>query len=85
MTDSLVDNIVEYRKATPFRSQRRSGQSIGHAIDRCQNLASRSMITAVGVVFRLTSRASVKETTRVIEAVVRVSGAQPQYLYWREY
>jgi hypothetical protein len=35
-------------------------------------------------VFRLISQAQVKESIRVIEAVVRVGG-QPPILYWREY
>ena len=38
-----------------------------------------------GKVFRIRSEARVRETTRLVEAVVRMSGTRAMVIYWREY
>lgn len=82
MTDSLAARIVEYRKRAPFQSvgelaQVSGMESIyGHLIGN---------VTVKGSVYHIISRARVNETTRIVEAVVKLGGIQPTVLYWREY
>jgi general secretion pathway protein K len=85
MTDDLAQRIIDYRKVTPLQSATALGKDVPGMLTLAQELASnfRIMQKQQGKVFRLTSRAQVNETVRVIEAVVRVGGQQP--LYWREY
>jgi hypothetical protein len=45
---------------------------------------SRIMQNEKGSIFRLISQAQVKETVRIVEAVVQPGATQP-ILYWREY
>jgi general secretion pathway protein K len=87
MTDDLAQRIIDYRKTTPLKSATDLGNSVPGMGTLSSDLAkapARIMQQPEkGTVFRLTSRAQVNETVRVIEAVVRVGGQQP--LYWREY
>jgi len=83
MTDSLAQQIVDERKVNPFTTNTDLGNRVSAMTALSQSLASNSIIMQKekGAVYRLISRAQVKETTRVIEAVVR----GVQILYWREY
>ena len=86
MTDDLAQRIVDYRRVTPLKSSTDLGNSVPGMLTLAQELGSNLRIMQLkekGKVFRLTSRAQVNETVRVIEAVVRDGGQQP--LYWREY
>lgn len=81
MNDDLAARIVEYRRTTAIRSPaeitRIAGmESIG--------IALQGKITVKGSVFRIQSRAEVRDTVRIVEAVVRFDGTQPTVLYWRE-
>jgi general secretion pathway protein K len=85
ITDDLAQQIVDERKINPFKSSTDLGNRISAMTTLSMQLASDFRIMGSqeqGKVFRLISRAQVKETTRVIESVVRSGG---QILYWREY
>ena len=82
MSDSLADNVLEYRKTTPFKAaydllKVPGMESIAEGLS--------TYTTAAGGIFRIISRGQVSDTSRVIEAVVRVSAGQSTVLYWREY
>jgi general secretion pathway protein K len=81
MTDDLAGRIVEYRRQTPIKrpseiSKIPGMESIG--------IALQGKISVKGSVFRIQSRAQVRDTVRIIEAIVRVVDTQPTVLYWRE-
>jgi len=80
MTDELAGRIIEYRKQSPVTviTQVPGMETIG------QDLESKQLITVKGEFFRIQSRAQVKDTVRIIEAVVRVTGTNATVLYWRE-
>lgn len=82
MTDDLTARVLDYRKTTPFKSSADivkvpGMETIG------QGLTTNT--TAKGTVYRIRSEARVRETSRVVEAVVRISGMQSTVLYWREF
>jgi len=81
MNDSLTRRVLDYRKSSPFQIPSDLAKVAG-----METIATGLMTstTTIGTVYRIISRATVKETTRVIEAVVQPGAAQ-QILYWREY
>jgi len=85
MTEDLAERIIDYRKITPLKSPTDLGDNVSGMQLMSQVLATNGVIMQQekGSVFRLVSRAQVKESVRIIEAVVRVGESQP--LYWREY
>jgi general secretion pathway protein K len=80
MTDSLTRQVLDYRKTTPFQIPADLAKVAG-----IETIATRltTSTTTIGTVYRIISQATVKETTRAIESVVRTSDWQ--ILYWREY
>lgn len=81
MNDDLAARIVEYRRKTPIKDPAEITaipglESVG--------IALQGRISVKGSVFRIQSRATVRDTVRIVEAVVRFDGAQPTVLYWRE-
>lgn len=78
MTETLAKRIIDYRESTPFENKsyivRVSGlESIGvQILDR---------ITVKSSNFRVISRATVNEVTRILEGVMDTSA---KILYWRE-
>ena len=84
ITDELAQRIIDYRKTTPFQSASDLRNVPGMDTIYQDLLITKIKNPEKGAVFRLTSRAQVNETVRVIEAVVRVGG-QPPVLYWREF
>jgi general secretion pathway protein K len=85
MTDDLTARVLEYRKTTPFKDKSDIVKVAGMQIvgQRLQTTT-----TAKGAVYRIRSEASVRETTRAVEAVVRILGSGPKaytVLYWREF
>ena len=86
MTDRMAQEIVDKRKDTPFTTPTDLGNRVSGMSALAQALASngRIMQKEKGAVYRIISQATVKETTRYFEAVVRL-GNQAQILYWREY
>lgn len=81
MTDELAARIVEYRKQTPLKTPSEIIQVPGM---ETIGMAVQGKITVKGSVFRIQSRAQVRDTIRIIEAVVRVVGSDSTVLYWRE-
>jgi general secretion pathway protein K len=81
MTNDLANRIVEYRKQSPIKSPSEITQIAGM---ETIGIAVQGKISVKGSVFRIQSRAQVRDTIRIIEAVVRVVGTDSTVLYWRE-
>jgi general secretion pathway protein K len=85
ITDELTARVLEYRKTTPFKDKSDIAKVAGmDTISPGISLTTK----AKGAVYRILSEASVKETTRTVEAVVRILGSGPKdytVLYWREF
>jgi general secretion pathway protein K len=81
-SDDLVKRITDRRKIEPFKSPADLVKVAG-----LEQIATRlqTRITTKGAVYRLMATARIGETARTIEAVVRVGGSRPEFLYWREY
>ncbi len=77
MTNDLVQRVIDHR---PFDSKNPLFKVPGL---ETIGIGLTSSTTTKGTVYRIISRATVKETTRIIEAVVRTKDWQ--ILYWREY
>ncbi len=82
MTDDLATRVLDQRKTTPFNSAADLARVPGF-----ENIGIplSTVTTAKGAVYRIRSEAFVRETSRIVEAVVRISGLTPTVLYWREY
>lgn len=81
MNDDLAARIVEYRRKTPIKSP---AEITGIPGLESVGIALQGRISVKGSVFRIQSRAQVRDSVRIVEAVVRFDGAQPKVLYWRE-
>lgn len=81
MTADLAGRIVERRRTTPFTDP---SEVAGIAGLETIGIALQGKIVVKGTVFRIQSRAQVRDTVRIVEAVVRIGDAQPAVLYWRE-
>lgn len=81
MTDDLAGRIIAYRTQTPIKTPSELTQIAGM---ESVGIAVQGKISVKGTVFRIQSRAQVKDTVRFIEAVVRVAGSNSTVLYWRE-
>jgi general secretion pathway protein K len=81
MNNDLAARIVEYRRKTPIRSP---AEITGIAGLESVGIALQGKISVKGSVFRIQSRAQVRDTVRIVEAVVRFDSTQPKVLYWRE-
>lgn len=82
ISDSLADQIIDYRKTTPFQNSADLGNVPG------MNLIATGLLTRITVkssIFRIKAEAQVNGTLRVVESVVSFAGTAPQTLYWREY
>lgn len=84
MNDELAKRIVEYRKNEPFKSTADLAKVSGMQ-PISMTLNSKAVITVKGAVYRITATARIGETARTIEAVARMGGSKPEFLYWREY
>jgi general secretion pathway protein K len=81
MTADLAARIVDHRRTTPFSDT--SGVT-GIAGLETVGIALQGKIMVKGTVFRIQSRAQVRDTVRIVEAVVRIEDSQSTILYWRE-
>jgi general secretion pathway protein K len=86
ISDGMAQEIIDKRKSNPFNTVTDLGNNVSGMQALALVLASNSRImqNEKGATFRLISQAQVKETVRVIEAVVQPASTQP-ILYWREY
>ncbi|HEX9022363.1 MAG TPA: type II secretion system minor pseudopilin GspK [Geobacteraceae bacterium] len=84
MTDELAQEIIDRRKITPFVTPTDLGNKITGMSVLAQELGRNFRIPQQmkGSIFRIISQAKVKDTIRIVEAVVNSSGKN---LYWREY
>lgn len=82
MSDDLVKRIIDYRTVTPFKYAAELAKVPG-----LESISTglQTRITTSSLVYRIRSQARVKDTSRLIECVVRISGNQSTVLYWREY
>lgn len=82
LTDDLVKRITDRRKNEPFKTPADLVKIAG-----LEQIATRlqTRITTKGAVYRLMATSRIGETARTIEAVVRLGGGTPEFLYWREY
>ena len=82
ISDSLADQIIDFRKTTPFKNSADLGNVPG------MNLIATGLLTRITVkssIFRIRAEAQVNGTLRVVESVVSFAGGTPLTLYWREY
>lgn len=82
MTDSLAARIVDYRNSTPFKVSTDLAKVPGL---ETISVALQTYISVKSSVYRIRSESRVRDTRRVVEAVVRVSSTSSTVLYWREY
>jgi general secretion pathway protein K len=82
ISDALADQIIAYRKSTPFKYGSDLVKAPG--MDRIAT-GLQSRITAKSSIFRIHAAAQVNGTTRVVESVVSFASGAPLTLYWREY
>jgi general secretion pathway protein K len=82
ISEALADQIIDYRKSTPFKDQADLVKVPG-----MERIATglQSRITARSNIFRIIAEAQVNGTTRVVESVISFAGGAPLTLYWREY
>ena len=78
--DRLAERIIEERKLKPFRPSADLGRVDGKL---SQVLTGR--IGFKGSLYRIISVGVVRDTSRTVEAVARISAAKPEYLSWQEY
>jgi general secretion pathway protein K len=81
MTQELAKRILEYRKTTPIKS---TGEITRIPGMESIGIGLQTKIAVKGSIYRILSHAQVNETTRTVEAVVRINGQQSSVLYWRE-
>ena len=82
ITASLAEQIINYRKTTPFKDK---SELVGvPGMDRIAT-GLQSRITVKSTVFRIKAAGQVNGTTRIVESVVSFAGGLPATLYWREY
>jgi general secretion pathway protein K len=82
ITDSQAEQIIEYRKNTPFKDKSELVRVPG-----MERIATglQSRITAKSTLFRITAEGQANGTKIVVEAVVSFASGVPAVLYWREY
>jgi hypothetical protein len=77
--DRMAERILEARRLKPFGDTYNLGNIAG---GETISLRLSGKLSYMGTLFRITSVARVKETSRTVEAVVRVDGGR---LSWQEY
>jgi general secretion pathway protein K len=81
MNSDLAARVVDYRKTTPLKNP---SEVTGIPGLETVGIALQGRIVVKGTVFRIQSRAQVRDTVRIVETVVRIGGTKPAILYWRE-
>jgi len=82
ISDSVAEQIIEYRKNTPFTDKSELVRVPGMEVI---STGLQTRIATKSNVFRIRAEAEVNGTTRVIETVVNFASGTPVTLYWREY
>jgi general secretion pathway protein K len=81
MTPDLAARIVDYRRTTPLKNP---SEVTGIAGLETVGIALQGKIVVKGTIFRIQSRAQVRDTVRIVETIARIGGTQSTILYWRE-
>lgn len=82
ISTALANQIIEYRRVTPFKYPAELAQVPGLETITASLLTK---IATKGTVYRVRSEATVNGSIRTIEIVTRLAGGTPAILYWREY
>ncbi|MBC8018886.1 MAG: type II secretion system minor pseudopilin GspK, partial [Verrucomicrobia bacterium] len=82
LDDRLAERILEERRLKPFKT---TGELSRIAGVETISLKLTGKISVQGTLFRIISVARVKETSRTVEVLLRMSGGQPETLSWQEY
>lgn len=80
--DRMAERILEERRLKPFKSTGELSR-VGSGESVSQRLSGK--ISVKGALFRITSVARVKETSRTVVVVLRTSGGATDVLSWQEY
>lgn len=80
--DRMAERILEERRLQPFKTTAELSRIPG--LDTIA-IGLVGKISVKGSLFRITSVAKVKDTARTVEALVRLTGAAPEFLTWQEY
>ena len=78
--DRMAERILEERRLKPFALLGELSR-----VDSQLSLALAGRVSVKGNVFRVASVARVKDTSRTVEAVLRLTGGKPDCLSWQEY
>lgn len=80
--DRMAERILEERHLQPFKSTAELSRVPG--LDTVA-IGLVGKISVKGSLFRIISVARIKDSARTVEAVVRLSGGEPEFLSWQEY
>lgn len=80
--ERMAERILEERRLQPFKSTAELSRVPG--LDTVA-IGLLGKISVKGNLFRITSVSRVKDSGRTVEAVVRLSGGDPEFLSWQEY
>lgn len=80
--DRMAERILEERRVKAFQTPGELSRIAGGEV-LSQKLVGK--VSVKGNLFRIISRAKVKESARTVEAVVRLAGGAPETLSWQEY
>jgi hypothetical protein len=85
-----LDANIDVRTAERIMEQRgiKAFENIGNLNSRVPGTGpglGGGMISYTGSIFKITSIAKVKDSGRTIEAVIRLSGSNAEFLTWQEY
>lgn len=80
--EQIAERIIEERRLQPFKTTGEFAR-----VPELNKIANEhpGMLTVQGHIFRIISVARVKDSGKTVEAVVRLSGGQPEFLSWQEY
>jgi general secretion pathway protein K len=80
---ATADQIIEYRKDTPFQKAKDIGNVSPFLKDLHDKTRFRDLIDVKGTAFHVRSRGSVFGTLRTVDAVGQRAGNDIQWRYWR--
>lgn len=83
ITKSQAEQIIEYRKSTPFEYTSDLKKAPG--MEPIADPLLQGRVSIKSTLFRITAEAQVNGTTRIVETVVSFAGGGLKTLYWREY
>ena len=83
ITESVANEIVEYRKDTPFQKIEEIRNVSPFLSDLYQKTRFRDLIDVRGTAFHIRSTGEFTGTTRVVDCVGLRTGKTIQWRYWR--